>query len=45
MTIESLKFAADSLKRIPARTDVPDSILPKWIRDARVQIRPWAGRR
>ncbi|MEO7997354.1 MAG: extracellular solute-binding protein [Gemmatimonadaceae bacterium] len=40
MTIESLKFAADSLQRIPARTDVPDSILPKWIRDARVQIRP-----
>ena len=40
MTIESLKFAADSLQRIPARTDVPDSILPKWVRDARLQIRP-----
>ncbi|MDQ6612224.1 MAG: extracellular solute-binding protein, partial [Gemmatimonadota bacterium] len=40
MTIESLKFAADSLQRIPARNDVPDSILPKWVRDARIQIRP-----
>lgn len=39
-SIESLKFAADSLQRIPARTDVPDAELPKWIRDARVQIRP-----
>ena len=40
MTMESLKFAADSLQRIPARTDVPDSILPLWVRNARVQIRP-----
>lgn len=40
MTLESLKFAADSLQRIPARTDVPDSLMPKWIRDARLQIRP-----
>lgn len=40
MTIESLKFAADSLQRIPARTDVPDSLMPKWIREARVLIRP-----
>ncbi|MEP6834429.1 MAG: extracellular solute-binding protein [Gemmatimonas sp.] len=40
MTTESLKFAADSLQRIPARTDMADSLLPKWIREARVQIRP-----
>jgi len=40
MTPEALKFAADSLQRIPARTDIADSLLPKWIRDARVQIRP-----
>ncbi|MEP6781888.1 MAG: extracellular solute-binding protein [Gemmatimonadaceae bacterium] len=40
MTIESLKYAADSLQRIPVRTDVPDSILPKWVREARLNIRP-----
>jgi iron(III) transport system substrate-binding protein len=39
MTLEALKFAADSLQRIPARTDMPDSLLPKWVRDAKVQIR------
>lgn len=42
MTMDALKFAADSLQRIPARSDMPDSLLPKWVRDARLQIRPMA---
>lgn len=40
MTKEALRFAADSLQRIPTRIDIADSLLPKWVRDARVQIRP-----
>jgi iron(III) transport system substrate-binding protein len=41
-TLEALKYAADSLQRIPARTDMPDSLLPKWVREAKLQIRPMA---
>jgi iron(III) transport system substrate-binding protein len=38
-TPEALRFAADSLRRIPARTDLPLEALPRWIQDAKTQIR------
>jgi iron(III) transport system substrate-binding protein len=37
-----LKAAADSFLRIPARTDIPVSELPKWIQDAKSKIKPMA---
>jgi len=39
-TPETLKAAADSFLRIPARTDIPVSELPKWIQDAKSKIKP-----
>ena len=41
-TPEALKAAADSFLRIPARTDIPVSDLPKWIQDAKSTIKPMA---
>jgi iron(III) transport system substrate-binding protein len=41
-TPEALKAAADSFLRIPARTDIPTTELPKWIQDARAKIKPMA---
>ena len=39
---EALKAAAEQFLRIPARTDIPVSDLPKWIQDAKSQIKPMA---
>jgi len=36
----ALKAAAEQFLRIPARTDIPVSALPKWIQDAKAQIKP-----
>ena len=36
---EALTFAADSLMRIPARTDIPDAKLPQWVVQARTGIK------
>lgn len=36
---EALTFAADSLLRIPVRTDIPESELPSWVAEARVGIK------
>ena len=41
-TPEALKAAAEQFLRIPARTDIPVSELPKWIQDAKSQIKPMA---
>jgi iron(III) transport system substrate-binding protein len=39
-TPSALIFAADSLLRIPARTDIPADSLPGWIRQAKAEIKP-----
>ncbi|HEY8164167.1 MAG TPA: extracellular solute-binding protein [Gemmatimonadaceae bacterium] len=39
-TPEALIAAADQFLRIPARTDIPVTSLPKWIQDAKARIRP-----
>lgn len=36
---QSLAFAADSLRRIPVRTDISDAALPEWVIEARVGIK------
>jgi iron(III) transport system substrate-binding protein len=41
-TPEALKAAANQFLRIPARTDIPASDLPKWIQDAKAKIKPMA---
>ena len=41
-TPEALKAAAEQFLRIPARTDIPVSTLPKWIQEAKAQIKPMA---
>lgn len=41
-TPEALKSAAEQFLRIPARTDIPVSDLPKWIQDAKLKIKPMA---
>ena len=41
-TPAALKDAAEQFLRIPARTDIPVSELPKWIQDAKAQIKPMA---
>jgi len=41
-TPEALKSAAEQFLRIPARTDIPVSDLPKWIQDAKSKIKPMA---
>src|SRR5215208_1976720 len=41
-TPEALKAAAEQFLRIPARTDIAVSPLPKWIRDAKARIKPMA---
>jgi iron(III) transport system substrate-binding protein len=41
-TPEALKAAAEQFLRIPARTDIPVSDLPKWIQDAKSKIKPMA---
>ena len=38
---DALRFAADSLQRIPARSDIPDSDLPAWILEARASMKPF----
>ena len=38
-TPEALRFAADSLMRIPARTDLPPDQLPAWMREATSEVR------
>ena len=38
---EALKYAADSLQRIPARSDIPDSELPAWISEVRSSMTPF----
>jgi len=39
-TPEALIASADKFLRIPARTDIPDASLPKWIQDAKAKIKP-----
>jgi iron(III) transport system substrate-binding protein len=39
-TPEALKAAADKFLRIPARTDIPQADLPKWIQEANSKIKP-----
>jgi iron(III) transport system substrate-binding protein len=39
-TPEALLYAADSLLRIPARTDLPAARLPSWIREATPLLKP-----
>jgi iron(III) transport system substrate-binding protein len=39
-TPEALIAAADQFLRIPARTDIPVTSLPKWIQDAKAKIHP-----
>jgi iron(III) transport system substrate-binding protein len=39
-TPESLRFAADSLLRIPARGDLPPASLPAWIREVNGVLKP-----
>ena len=39
-TLDALQYAADSLRRIPARTDFPRERLPGWIRDAEARLTP-----
>jgi iron(III) transport system substrate-binding protein len=39
-TPQALRFAADSLRRIPARTDLPLGALPAWVREAKTSITP-----
>lgn len=41
-TPEALKAAAEQFLRIPARTDIPASSLPKWIQEAKATIKPMA---
>jgi len=41
-TPEALKAAAEQFLRIPARTDIPASSLPKWIQEAKAEIKPMA---
>jgi iron(III) transport system substrate-binding protein len=41
-TPEALRAAAEQFLRIPARTDIPVSELPKWIQDAKAKIKPMA---
>lgn len=41
-TPEALKAAAEQFLRIPARTDIPQSDLPKWIQEANAKIKPMA---
>jgi iron(III) transport system substrate-binding protein len=41
-TPAALRFAADSLLRIPAREDIPVDSLPEWIREAKTSIKPMA---
>jgi iron(III) transport system substrate-binding protein len=41
-TREALLYAADSLQRIPARTDLPAEALPRWMAEANAQLRPFA---
>ena len=41
-TPEAMKAAAEQFLRIPARTDIPQSDLPKWIQDANAKIKPMA---
>jgi iron(III) transport system substrate-binding protein len=41
-TPEALRYAADSLLRIPARTDIPVDSLAPWIREAKTTIKPMA---
>jgi iron(III) transport system substrate-binding protein len=39
-TPEALKAAAEQFLRIPARTDIQVSTLPKWIQEAKAKIKP-----
>jgi len=39
-TPAALRYAADSLLRIPARGDIPVESLPAWIREAKTTIKP-----
>ena len=41
-TPDALEAAARDFLRIPARTDIPVSDLPKWIQDAKSKIKPMA---
>lgn len=41
-TPAALLFAADSLQRIPARTDLPAAALPRWMAEANAQLTPFA---
>jgi iron(III) transport system substrate-binding protein len=41
-TPEALKASAERFLRIPARTDIPQSDLPKWIQEANAKIKPMA---
>jgi iron(III) transport system substrate-binding protein len=44
-TPEALLYAADSLQRIPARTDLPAARLPAWMAEAASRIRPFEADR
>ena len=44
-TREALLYAADSLQRIPARTDLPAERLPRWMAEANARLKPFAADR
>ena len=39
-TPEALEYAAADQQRIPARTDIPNDALPRWMTDATARLRP-----
>jgi iron(III) transport system substrate-binding protein len=42
-TRAALRYAADSLQRIPARGDLPAERLPGWMREADARLKPFGG--
>ena len=44
-TREALLYAADSLQRIPARTDLPAERLPGWMTEATARLKPFEADR
>ncbi len=44
-TRAALRYAADSLQRIPARADIPADSLPDWMADANARLRPFPADR
>ncbi len=44
-TREALRYAADSLQRIPVRTDIAPGELPGWMAEAEARLKPFAADR